>query len=211
MNIFDISWPISKETTAYKDKKVINFEHTKIFAEAKVRESVITLGSHSGTHIDAPAHFMRGGKTIDQLPLTNFIGHCKVIDLTHVTESVTHDILAEKNEEISIDFNDIILLKTKNSKLSAIDTFDREFVYLHHSGARYLTEQKIKTVGIDYLGIERNQPDHDTHLELMKNNTTIIEGLRLGCVDQGVYTLYCLPLCMIGLEAAPARALLIKE
>jgi arylformamidase len=74
-----------------------------------------------------------------------------------------------------------------------------------------LAEKKIKAVGIDYLGIERNQPNHETHTVLMSNEITIIEGLRLDHVPEGQFFLWCVPLAVIGLEAAPARALLIQE
>jgi arylformamidase len=105
---------------------------------------------------------------------------------------------------------DIILLKTANSSLGATALFNPSFVYLEASGAHYLQEKKIKAVGIDYLGIERAQPAHETHLQLMEHGITIIEGLRLQHVKQGRYLVCCLPLNAVGIEAAPARAVLIE-
>ncbi len=206
MKIIDISWAISSATTGYKDKDVVQFEEIKTFAKDGVRESIIHLSSHTGTHIDAPSHFLKDGKTIDQMDLNSLIGPCKVLDLTIVTDKITREHL----EEHDIGRGDIILLKTTNSATSSIGKFDPHFVYLELSGAQYLTEKKIKAVGIDYLGIERNQPGHLTHLELMNHDVTIIEGLRLKNVDPGEYFLYCLPLYTLGLEAAPARAILIE-
>jgi len=211
VKILDISWPLHSATTGYKNKKVIHFKQIKQFAQDNVRETTITLSSHSGTHVDAPAHFLRDGKTIDQLPLTHLIGRCKVIDLTSLSKCIFSEDLEKTTVAIDIKKDDIILLKTANSSIPATDAFSPDFIYLHSSGAHYLAKKKIKAVGIDYLGIERNQPDHTTHIELMKNNVIIIEGLRLHHVKQGIYTLYCLPLYTIGLEAAPARALLIKD
>ncbi len=205
MKIYDISWPLSAATTAYKDKKTINFAAAKSFEQDAVRETTITLGAHSGTHIDAPSHFARDGATIDQLNLTNVIGPCKVFDLSAVSDGITQDHL----ENLDIQPRDIILLKTSNSALLPTEKFAPQFVYLEISGAHYLVERKIRAVGIDYLGIERGQQGHATHHELFNHDITIIEGLRLAQVKQGSYFLCCLPLYAIGIEAAPARAVLI--
>lgn len=207
MNLYDISWPITPEMTAYKDKKTVSFEIVKNFEEDGVRESIITLSSHTGTHIDAPAHFLSDGQFVDNNLITNFSGSCTVFDLSHITESISRTDL----ENLVINEGDIILFKTKNSLLSPTEKFVPDFIYLNESGATYLAEKKIKTVGIDYLGIERNQPNHETHMVLMSNNITIIEGLRLDHVPPGQFFLWCVPLAIIGLEAAPARALLIQE
>ena len=116
-------------------------------------------------------------------------------------------------KKFDINSKDIILLKTKNSDLAYNSLFNKDFVYLAKSGAEYLASKNIKTIGIDYLGIERNQKDHDTHKILFKNEINIIEGLRLKNIDLSFnsYKLICLPLNIIGYEAAPARAILIKD
>lgn len=207
MKIIDISWPILPTTTEYKDKKTIQFQEIKNFDKDGVRESSICLGSHTGTHVDAPAHFLKDGKTIDQVTLDRVIGRAAVLDLTIVLGSISADDL-EKQE---INEGDILLLRTANSAHAPTDSFEREFVYLDASGARYLAEKKVKAVGIDYLGIERGDPEHTTHTTLMHADVVIIEGLRLGHAQAGHYFLICLPLDVIGLEAAPARAVLMSE
>lgn len=209
MKIFDISWPLSSATTSYKDKHTIRFEETKNFNKDGVRETIITLSSHSGTHVDAPSHFLRDGKTIDEMHLDRLIGRCLVLNLETVDAAITHEDLKKYADEIQE--NDIVLLKTANSLKKTTDKFWPDFIYLAVSGANYLYERGVKAVGIDYLGIERGNPDHDTHQFLMKRDIAIIEGLRLGHVQEGRYQLYCLPLNIVGLEAAPARAILIKE
>ncbi len=206
MKIYDISWPISTATTGYKDKKVVNFQHIKSIDKDNVRESTITLDSHTGTHIDAPSHFIRDGKTIDQIELSSIIGPCKVFDMSTVNDGITRDHL----ENLEISAGDIVLFKTVNSATQPTDKFTPHFIYLEISGAQLLVQRKVRAVGIDYLGIERSQQGHLTHHELFKNNITIIEGLRLNAVKQGKYFLCCLPLYTIGLEAAPARAVLIE-
>jgi len=207
MKVLDISWPNSRATTGYKDRHTVRFEEVKNFAKDGVRDSNITVSSHTGTHIDAPAHFLRDGKTIDQIKLDRLMGPCKVLDLRTALERITRANL----EEHTINENDIILFKTTNSATSATDKFTPHFVYLEASGAEYLVEKKVKAVGTDYLGIERSQPEHITHTTLMHADIVIVEGLRLRAVDPGEYFFICLPLFTIGLEAAPARAALIAE
>ena len=208
MKVIDVSWPISRATTGYKDRAIVKFDEIKNFAKDGVRETNIQVSAHTGTHIDAPSHFLRDGKTIDQIDLSQFIGRCKVIDLTDVSEQITRNRLASHEGEI--DEGDIVLLKTSNSITIATDKFSPHFVYLEFTGAEYLKEKKIKAVGIDYLGIERSQTGHPTHLTLMRADIGIIEGLRLRHVKEGAYFFVCLPLNTIGIEAAPARAVLIS-
>lgn len=207
MKIYDISWPISPATTGYKDKKIIMFEEIRNINRDGVRETAITLSSHSGTHVDAPSHFFKEGKTIDELNLDRLIGNAVVLDMSTVEEEITWDDLEAVGDTIKKD--QIVLFKTVNSQTDANDKFSPHFIYVHESGANYLVEKKVKAVGIDYLGIERSQPDHITHKTLMQNDIVVIEGLRLEAVPAGNYEIYCLPLAVIGLEAAPARAILI--
>jgi len=208
MHIIDISWPISPDMTAYKNKKVVQFDYTKRFDTDNVRESIITLGSHSGTHVDAPSHFLKDGESIDTIALNNLIGTARVLDCRAVDKVITKEFLLRYDTHIKK--HDMILLKTSNSILSPLESFDTTFTYLEVSGAQYLADKQVKAVGIDYLGIERNQPSHETHCTLMNNNIPIIEGLRLENVEPGEYQLYCLPLKIMGLEAAPARAILVR-
>ena len=206
MKIFDISWPITPEITEYKNKKTVRIDHVKTFERDAVRESVIQLGSHTGTHIDAPSHFIASGTSFEDLPIDACIGACVVIDCTNVAV-ITSDILRMHD----IGAHAIVLCKTDNSDCEPTAEFNPSFVYLDASAAQYLAEKQIKAVGIDYLGIERNQPAHETHILLMQEGITIIEGLRLANVPAGSYELICLPLKIECVEAAPARAILISR
>lgn len=209
MKVFDISWPLSEATTGYKDKKILKFEPTKTFDKDGARETTITLSTHSGTHVDAPSHFLRDGKTIDQITLDRLVGTCMVLDMREVQEKITRADLAEFDDQILE--GDILLLKTMNSATQATEKFTPHFVYLEHSGAQYLKEKGIKAVGIDYLGIEHSQQGHLTHKECMHNDIVIIEGLRLDHIEPGEYFFCCLPLLTLGLDGAPARAVLIQD
>jgi arylformamidase len=206
MKIIDISWPLTKTSTTYKNANNVFLEKIKLFEKNSVRESQLNISSHTGTHIDSPAHFLENGHTTEKINLESLIGPCTVFDFTNITEKITaHDL-----QKIKIKQNSIILFKTKNSILGPEENFNHNFIYLEKSAAQFLTDKKIKSVGFDYLGIERNQPNHETHKLLLSNNVLIIEGLRLKHVEPGDYELYCLPLKVVGLEAAPARAVLVK-
>lgn len=208
MKIIDISWPLTDKTTTYKNKNNIRLEPTKTFEADAVRETHVSFGAHSGTHVDAPSHFLQQGKTIDQVPLGSLIGPARVIDCTSLANVITADFLAQH----TIEPGDIILFKTRNSEKSPFDAFDFNFIYLSTDAADYLVKKKIKAVGIDYLGIERDQKNHETHVQLMNNNISIIEGLRLEhVVEPKEYLFLCLPLALVGIEAAPARAVLITD
>jgi len=204
--VIDISWPISQEMTAYKDSKTVALVATKTFERDHVRSSLITMSSHTGTHLDAPSHFLANGTTTDRLDLTSLIGPCVVLNLTDCVDIITRVDL----EKYDITQGSIILAKTKNSARSANDPFDYNFIALSADAAALLVEKKVKAFGIDYLGIERGVPGHPTHNTLLANNVCIIEGLRLGHVTPGAYTLCCLPLLLQGLDGAPARAVLLK-
>jgi len=206
MKIFDVSMLIHEDMTVYKNKqeKKPELVFLKNYKEDKYNESKITLDIHTGTHIDAPYHMIDKGDTIENIDLEKLITKCMVVDLTNVKDKITKEDLINKN----IKAESFVLLKTSNSY---DEQYNYNFVYLEKSGARYLKELKIKGVGIDSLGIERNQKNHDTHEILMKNNIIIIEGLRLKEIVKGEYMMYALPLKIKGADGAPARIILIEE
>lgn len=206
MKIIDISWPITSRMTHYKNKATLQLTPI-IKPESSVRETLITLNSHCGTHVDAPLHFLPQGKSIDALPLESLIGPCRVLDYTSVLGAITqHDLEAE-----AIEPHEIILVKTRNSFHDPIAPFDPAFIYLKDEGAHYLAAIGIKAFGIDYLGVEHDQPNHPSHKALLGKNIPIIEGLRLAHVEPGRYMLVCLPLAFQELDASPARAILLQE
>ena len=192
--------------TEYKDRRVVELQATKVFERDGARESLITLGSHTGTHVDSPAHFIKNGLSIEQVPLSSLIGPCQVIDMT-ACDGV---IAASDLSHCTLAAHARVLFKTKNSFLDANASYNVAFTYLAADAAAWLVKQGVMAVGIDYLGIERSQPDHKTHELLLSNNIAVIEGLRLAAVVPGDYFLICLPLRIDGLDAAPARAVLCR-
>ncbi|RMD58499.1 cyclase family protein [Candidatus Woesearchaeota archaeon] len=206
MKLIDISWTISTKMTTYKNKqsKKPGIKQTRSLERGAV-EHRVRLDSHCGTHVDAPAHMLRG-KTIDQISLEKLCGPCKVFEIK--TEG---KIDKSQVERLDIKKGDIVLFKTPNSQSSETAKFKPEFTYLGEDAANYLSKKKVKSVGIDYLGIERSQKGHPTHKTLLKSGIPIIEGLRLRGAKPGKYKLFCLPLKIKAGDAAPARAILIRE
>lgn len=207
MKIVDISWPLHEKMTQYKNRQEVHFQALKTFDVDSARHTRIMLDCHAGTHIESASHFIKDGKTIDAMDLSQCCGRCLVVDMTFVGDCITDEHL----QLIHIEPESIILLKTTNSELQSDAPFDSNFVYISSSGADFLAEKKIKAVGLDYLGIERSQETHATHKTLMKNNVAIIEGLRLAHIHAGNYFFVCLPLACISVEAAPARAILFED
>ncbi len=206
MKIVDISWPITPDMTTYKNVHPMQIESLKTYAHDLVAETVLTMHTHTGTHIDMPSHFIESGATSTQYDLAQCCGICQVIDMTSCRDSITEKDIREHTLASKAT---IVLLKTSNSELPSIGPFEPAFVYLAASGAAYLASKNITAVGIDYLGIERADPDHATHKTLLSRGIAIIEGLRLAHVVPGVYTLICLPLAVQNVEAVPARAIIM--
>ena len=152
MNIIDVSWPITNDITEYKDKKYIDIQQLKTWDKDKVRESLVTMKSHTGTHIDAPSHFLENGKSVDSISLNDLIGPCSVIDLTDVLDVITKENLIPYQDILQS--SDIVLFKTKNSARSSEEVFDFNFVYLDKTAAEYIQQSNLKVIGFDYLGIE---------------------------------------------------------
>lgn len=205
MKIIDISWSLDASTPLQPDQQPVLFEPIKTFVKDEARETIIHLNAHAGTHIDAPSYLLRDGKTVDQIDLYTCVGPSQVLDLTDVQVCIKEEHL--RSHEIRE--GDIILLKTKNSSIDTTAAYNPNFVYLDHSAAQYLVKQKVKTIGFDYLVIESQKEGHRSHKELLENNITLIEGLRLFYVTPSLYFLFCLPLYVLGIEAAPARAVLL--
>ncbi len=205
MNIIDISMPIHDTMATYKGrvekrpKRVIEQQTP----QDPINESSITMNLHTGTHLDAAKHMMHGGWPIEQMPLDRLITRCKVFDLTQVKDAVTRADL----ENLDIRAGDFVLLKTQNS-FGLV--FGPDFVYIRKDAAQYLAEKGIKGIGTDSLGVERDQPGHDTHLAFLKNDVIILEGLDLKNAQPGEYTLIALPVNILGAEGAPTRAVLVE-
>lgn len=208
MKIIDISLPLNNDTIVYPGDVPLSVSIHKKMPESSSTASSITFGSHTGTHIDAPAHCIEGALTLDKIPLENFIGPCHVLDFSKDEgEAVTMEMLQSKN----IKKGKRILLKTKNS-LRGLKEFYDDYIYLDGAAADYLASLDVLLVGIDSLSIKkRSGPDNRPHTALLKKNIPILEGVNLISVSEGDYELICLPLNFTGIDGSPARAVLIER
>lgn len=169
--------------------------------------SALSLGSHTGTHIDAPLHFVPGGATLDQVPLERFIGPARVLQVPDDVQAIDSAVLAKLKWRGATR----ILFRTRSSaqKWMSSPEFHKDFPYLAPDAAKQLVDAGVQLVGIDYLSIEQfgaSQPL--THKTLLGKGVVIVEGMDLSSVKAGDYDLLLLPLKLIGTEAGPARALL---
>lgn len=168
--------------------------------------SAINMSVHTGTHIDAPAHFIANGYDISQVPLEHLTGETLVLDIKN-HEAVTAQELMFHH----IVSGDRILFKTANSETDWTNQpFNENYVYLDSTAAIYLRNKGVVCVGIDYLSIARYDDGETVHRILLEKGITVIEGLNLSNVEPGRYEMVCLPLKIQGADGAPARVLLRK-
>jgi arylformamidase len=208
MHTYDITLPISKELPVWPGDPPFEIRHIdSIAAGGNTNTSWISMSAHTGTHVDAPDHFLNNGKTIESLPLNVLSGRVYVLHLPKA-KVITADML--KEAEIPPRTRRV-LFKTCNSNhwSNGENDFQTDFVGLGEDGARYLVDRGFKLVGIDYLSIAPYKQSRPTHEILLKAGMVIVEGLDLSQVSAGRYTLYCLPLKLAGSDGAPARAILI--
>ncbi len=208
MVIYDITIPIFPGMPVYEnDPQVRIIEDKSIRSGDLYNLSIITFGSHTGTHIDAPRHFLEDGPSLEQLPPDKFYGKAKVLEIKD-KGFVTPDDLKKHD----IMHNDIILLKTSNSSRPPVNAFRKDFAWISPAACEYLAACGIKTLGFDYLSIEKyGSTVPDAHYILLRNNIVIIEGLVLNDIPEGEYIISALPLNIKGGNGSPARAVLIKE
>ena len=166
--------------------------------------TALDMGAHTGTHMDAPAHVVRGGATMDALPFDAVVGRARVIDI-----KVRDTIRPAHLEPHRIRAGERLLFRTRNSaRCWSKDAFVKDFVHFSADAARWLAMRRVRTVGVDYLSVGGYQKDgRQTHLALLGAGIWVIEGLMLGRVRPGPVDLICLPIRLSSAEGAPARAL----
>jgi arylformamidase len=198
MEIIDVSVPIRAGMITYPGDPTVTLERVASLADGDVANlSRLDFGVHSGTHVDAPVHFIDDAPAAETLPLDVLIGPARVLDLT----------AADRLDATAFDSVDLaprVLMKTRNSELWARDTFADDFLALTGDGARALIDGGVRLVGIDYLSIGTEAAHH----ALLAAGAVAIEGLDLRDVDPGDYELICAPLKLVGSDGAPARVLL---
>lgn len=204
MKYIDISMPIYPGMMVYKNKpeKQPVLKANDQLSKGGSFETTLEMNLHTGTHMDFPKHMQAEGSTATNFKPETLLTMVRVIDCGQTTLIDANFLHAHDLKE-----NEFILFKTLSSESS---TFLPQFPYLTKDGAAFCVEQKLSGIGIDSLGIERDQPHHETHHLLMNAGILIIEGLRLKGVPAGQYQMIALPLSIPEVDALPIRALLVQ-
>ncbi len=206
--IIDISVGLEKETPIWPDSNGIDFKQSSNINKGDLANvTSIKLDVHVGTHIENSLHFIKDGDNVNKIDFELLIGKAVVVYLPEVKTITASDL-----EKLNLDKNvERILLKTRNSQLwkKREKQFRKDYVGIDVSGAFWIAKSNIKLIGIDYLSIAKFDETVKVHQILLKNKIIILETLDLSGVDSGTYQLICLPLKLLAVEAAPARAILI--
>ena len=205
--IIDISLPLRPSLPIWPDSVGFRLTPTmRLEADEEYNVSRLDCDLHVGTHVDAPWHCVENGTTVDRLPLDILIGPAVVACLPEVG-AVTASGLA--GLALPPD-TERLLLRTRNSELWAAEVteFREDYVALTVDAARWVVDQGIRLVGVDYLSVQRYDDSPLTHQILLNADVIILEGLNLADVQPGAYELVCLPMLLVGAEGAPARAVL---
>jgi arylformamidase len=208
MTIYDVTVAISETVPVYSGDPPVTIESVKAMALGEAANvSKLCLGAHTGTHVDAPNHFIDGTRRVEDLDLEKLIGRCRVVE-------IDNSVTAIEPSHFAIDDGlERVLFKTRNSAFwnEQEKGFRTDFTFITPKSAQVLADSGVKLVGIDYLSVEEfGSPDHPTHKILLEKEVVILEGLDLRAVPAGDYELICLPLKFIGGtgDGAPARTIL---
>ena len=211
--VIDISVGISSLTPVYPGDPEPNIRKIFCLPDDGASVSSISMGSHTGTHIDAPSHIFEDGKSVDKLQLDTLVGNAVLLDLSSIKQTIKKQDLENALNEFDMTDNiDILLIKTQNSKIwtdSSSMGFE-SMISLDRSSGEWIVENGFKSVGIDGFSVDV-EPDLEVHRLLLGNDINIIECLDFNGVSDGVYSFVCLPLKMEGCDGSPARAMLIKN
>jgi arylformamidase len=198
MEIIDVSVPIRTGMVTYPGDPPALLERVESMPDGdSANVSRLDLGVHTGTHVDAPVHFLEGEAGVDELSLGVLNGTCEVVATDRLEEAAVGSV-SEGTERV--------LFKTPNSELWALETFPDEFERFDGAGASALVARGLSLVGVDYLSVG----DHEAHRTLLGAGVVVVEGLDLRGVEPGNYELHCLPLRLVGADGAPARTILVK-
>lgn len=208
MPIQDISLPLSTDLPVWIKDPAIRLERSRSMAGGNPSNvSFLAMSVHSGTHVDAPVHFVPDAPGVDSLPLETLIGPAQMVRVPDDVDQISADILAGLNIPAG---TERVLFRTRNSSLWARGekAFQTDFVALLPDAAETLVSRGVRLVGMDYLSVAPFSDGTPTHTILLRAGVVILEGIDLSQVEPGAYTLHCLPLLLPGCDGAPARAVL---
>jgi arylformamidase len=209
MKTYDISLTITPTMAVWPgDPKPLFERVSKIEEGRNANGSNMSMSVHTGTHVDAPYHFLQDGSTVEKMPLDVLIGRAYVAQLPDSVNVITP---AELEAAAIPPRTRRVLIRTRNSKYWSKEPtkFQEDFVGVDAAAAEYLVKRGVKLIGIDYLSVAPYKNSKPTHITLLKAGLVILEGLNLSQVSRGRYNLICLPLKLEGRDGSPARAVLI--
>jgi arylformamidase len=223
--IIDITLPLSSSTMVFPGDPKPIIEKACTLEEEGYVVSRLSLGSHTGTHVDAPSHILKNGPPVDKLELKKLIGTAIVLDFSSSNGELTAEILKTRLKDTLLTGKEkILLLKTRNWGLQSRESMDLQnrdlqakkrvenFAYLGESGAKLIVEKKFATIGIDNFSIDSlTSENFPAHRILLSNQVNIVECLDLDSVEAGIYFFICLPLKIKDCDGAPARVVLFQE
>ncbi len=205
MKFYDVSLLLDSSTPIYPNNPLFYLNRVNSIPKDTSNVSSLQMGSHFGTHIDAPRHFDNNAISIDQIPPDRLVGKCNVLDLTLEEEAVTEDSLRNKNIT-----EDMLVLKTKNS-IYGYSNFNENFIYISDDAAKYIKSLGVRFVATDGYSVKKFRTPDFVHKYFFENDIVIAEGLNLIDVSEGEYLLIALPLKIKDADASPARIILVKD
>ena len=207
--IYDISLTLSNDLPVWPGDPSIKLSlASSISTGADANVTFIQMGAHTGTHLDAPCHFINGESSVEDLPLDVLLGTVQVIELPDDVDLITRKVLEKQDIQ-----SQRVIFKTRNTAFwkEKDGRFHKNFVAISADGAEYLVEIGIKLVGVDYLSVAPFDDGVIPHRILLGKKIIPLEGLYLEGVSAGFYELVCLPIKIKGADGSPARVLLIKN
>jgi arylformamidase len=206
MPYYDVTVPVRPGMPVYEGDPAVSLERVASMAAGAIcNVSRLDFGVHTGTHIDAPLHFIEGAPGIEATPLDALMGPCAVVDATEIDGDIDEIALGLL---IIPDGCERVLFKTRNSALWDLPEYSPQFVGLTAGAADALVDRGVRLAGIDYLSIAPAADPAPTHVVLLGHGVVVLEGLDLRNVAAGAYELLCLPLLLPGADGAPARVIL---
>lgn len=204
-DLIDISVTIGEDLPIWPGSPGFRLDPLERMDEGAVANvSQLTCDVHTGTHIDAPRHFVDDGKTVDQIPLDVLVGPAVVARVPNEIDTITAEVLDDLNIP---DETDRLLLRTRNSTLwsKCPATFQQDYVALGPNAAQWVVDHGLRCIGVDYLSVQLYDDGPETHQVLLRDDVVVIEGLNLMNVGPGRYELLCMPIKLQGADGAPAR------
>lgn len=214
MKIYDISLPITTTMPVWPGDPPVQLERISAISDGEnANVTLMHLCAHTGTHIDAPKHFIDSGKTIEDIPLEKLIGEALVLHIAEDVEVITATVLETHPQKEMLLKAKKVLFRTHNSTLWAAHpcNFVEDYIGIDASGAMYLAELGLDLIGVDYLSIAPYKHTYEPHHILLGQEIVLLEGINLSRVPQGFYQLFCLPVNIVGSDGAPARVILAKD